>query len=82
MAIRIITPMRSSWVAEMRRPWRGGESMLPCNVIQVRKLLRSEVFHMVIDRTALGHILSFASQGIDIERFLADGSIARLGVDY
>jgi hypothetical protein len=56
--------------------------MLPCNVIQVRKLLRSEVFHMVIDRTALGHILSFASQGIDIERFLADGSIARLGVDY
>ncbi len=56
--------------------------MLPCNVMQVRELLRLEVFRMAIDRTALGHMLSFASQGIDIERFLADGSMARLGVDY
>ena len=37
----------------MRRPWRGGESMLPWNVIQVHRLLRLEVFCMVIDRTVL-----------------------------
>jgi hypothetical protein len=60
--------------------------MLPCNVIPVRKLLRLEVFRMVIDRTALlasqyqCSSLSFASQGIDCS--LADGSMARLGVEY
>ena len=56
--------------------------MLPCNVISVRKLLRLEVFCMVIDRTALlaSQYQCYASQGTDC--FLADGSMAQLGVDY
>ena len=56
--------------------------MLPCNVIQVRKLLRLEEFRMGIDRTALlasqyqCSYAVFASQ--DIDRFLAGGSITTI----